>query len=99
MRITSFLTAGLGVAVSIAVLAIGLKITTPAWSAAEPPQQTSNRALKGDRSQLTPSQTRTAREVLVSKDPVAAVLPDGCESLISSIGEPSLAQVARTCES
>ena len=99
MRDNCVLPVGLGCALIIAILAIGLKISaTPAWSAADPAQQTVNRMLKGDR--LPPISVRMGSlEINGHVEPVAVPrLMEGCEAVVSSIGEPPLAQVAGSCQ-
>jgi hypothetical protein len=101
MRNHSFIAAGLGLAVTMAVLAVGLKISaTPTWSATDPAQQSINRSLKGDRSPLLPA--RTTNQTATSFPGDTIVVPellDGCEPVISSIGESLLARVAGSCQS
>jgi hypothetical protein len=93
----SFIAAGLGLALTMAVLAVGLKIsTTPAWSASDIAQQSINRSLKGDRS--APLTAR--REGGIGLPGAAIIAPellDGCESVISSIGDLPLSRVAGSC--
>ena len=93
----SFIAAGLGSALVMAVLAVGLKIsTTPAWPANDIAQQSINRSLKGDRS--APLTAR--RDGGIGLPAVTVAVPellDGCESVISSIGDLPLSRVAGSC--
>ncbi|MGE0037267.1 MAG: hypothetical protein AB7S93_16740 [Xanthobacteraceae bacterium] len=105
MQNRQIIAAGLGSALALIVCA-GLKVSaTPVTSAAamstfsasEATSQSSNRALKGDRSPLVQA------PVAVSSVPrdivVIPKLLDGCEAVISSIGNSPLAQVAGSCVS
>jgi hypothetical protein len=101
MQNHSFIAASLGLALTIAVLAVGMKIlATPAWSASDPALQSVNRTLKGDRSPLLPAWTGNRSATSFPGD--AVVVPellDGCEPVISSIGDSPLARVAGSCQS
>src|SRR4051812_42913214 len=101
MRNYSFIAAGLGLAVTMAMLAVGLKIAaTPAWSADNMALQSINRTLKGDRSPLMPA-ARGDRTVTSFPGDTVVVpeLLEGCEPVISSIGDSPLARVAGSCQS
>ena len=91
MRNHFLIAAGLGLALTIAVLAVGLKISaTPAWSASDPALQSVNRTLKGDRSPLMPALTGDRTATSFPGDTVVVPeLLDGCEPVISSIGRLS----------
>jgi hypothetical protein len=97
MRNHFFIAAGLGLALTMAVVAVGVKISA-AWSAGDPALQSTNRTLKGDRSPLLSAQTsyRSATSIL-GNDVVVPELLDGCEPSISSIGNSPLARVAGSC--
>jgi len=99
MRYHSFIGAGLGLALAMVILALGLKISaTPAWSASDPALQSINRALKGDRSRLLPARTGDRSATSFRGDIVVVPeLLDGCEPVISSIGNSLLARVAGSC--
>ena len=94
-----FIAASLGLALVVAVLAVGLKIAaTPAWSANDPALQSINRTLKGDRSPLLPARTGDRSVPSFPGDTVTVPeLLDGCEPVISSIGDSPLARVAGSC--
>ena len=106
MQNRHFIAAGLGSALALFAFA-GLKVSAaPAFSAAAmsassasaPASQISNYGLKSDRSALLRAPTGHQN---VAGVPGAIVvipeLPDGCEPVISSIGNSPLAQVARSC--
>jgi hypothetical protein len=101
MQNHSFIVAGLGLALTMAALVVGLKIAAPpAWSASDMALQSIDRTLKGDRSPLLPA--RTAVRTVISAPDDAVVVPellDGCEPVISSIGDSPLARVAGSCQS
>lgn len=94
MRYHPFIAAGLGLALTMAILADELKISaTPAWSASDPALQSISRTLKGDRSPLLPA--RTGDRIATSFPGDTVVVPellDGCEPVISSIGDSPLAR-------
>jgi hypothetical protein len=101
MRNHSFIAASLGLAFTMAVLAVGLKISaTPAWSAGDPALQSINRTLKGDRLPLLPARAGDRSPASFPGETVAVPeLLDGCEAVISSIGDSPLARVAGSCQS
>jgi hypothetical protein len=107
MKNRHFIAAGLGSALALIVCA-GLKVSaTPvtsaaaaAFSASDSAPQSSNRALKADRSPLVWVPVTDRGVTSVPRDIV--VIPellDGCEAVISSIGNSPLAQVAGSCVS
>ena len=100
MRNHSFITAGLGLALTLAVVAIGLKISaTPAWSASDTALQSINRTLKGDRSPLLPVRMGDRSATSLPVGPVAVQeLLDGCEPVVSSILDSPLTRVAGGCQ-
>jgi len=100
MRNHSFIAAGLGLAIAMAMLAVGLKIAaTPAWSASDVALKSINRTLKGDRPPLMPARTGDRTATSFPGDTVLVPeLLDGCESVISSIGDSPLARVAGSCQ-
>ncbi len=104
MRIHSFIAAGVGSALAMVALA-GLKIpATPAFSApatsaqsaSEPAFQIVNRTLKGDRSLGASISDRGATSV-PGDIVIVPELLDGCEPVISSIGNSPLARIAGSC--
>jgi hypothetical protein len=101
MKNHSFIAAGLGLALMMALLTIGLKISaTPAWSASDPAPQSINRTLKGDRSPLLSGRTGDRSATGFPGDIVVVPeLLDGCEPVISSIVDSPLARVAGSCQS
>jgi hypothetical protein len=107
MQNRHFIAAGLGSALAMIAFA-GLKVSaTPVSAAAvstfsvsEQASQSSNRAAKGDRSPLLRTLTSDHSVTSVARDIVVLPeLPDGCEAVISSIGNSPLAQVAGSCVS
>jgi hypothetical protein len=101
MRNHSFTVAGFGLALAMATLAIGLKISaTPAWSASAPASQSIDRTAKGDRSPLLPVRTGdlTANSFRGSTVVVPELL-DGCEAVVSSIGDTPLSRIVGSCVS
>ena len=101
MQRHSFLAAGLGFALAIAVLVVGLKVSaTPAWSASNLAVKSIDRTLKGDRSTLMPARTGTRSAISSQRDTVIVPeLLDGCEPVVSSIVDYPLARVAGSCQS
>lgn len=99
MKNYSFIAASLGLALTMAVLSVGLKISTmPAWSASDVAQQSINRTQKGDRSSLSPARVNGGISFPGSTVVVPELL-DGCEAVISSIGALPLSRVAGSCVS
>jgi hypothetical protein len=108
MQNRQFIAAGLGSALAMIALA-GLKVSAtpllsaaamPAFSTSEPALQRASRELKGDRSPLVRAPASDQSVTSVPRDVV--VIPellDGCEPVISSIGNSPLAQVAGSCVS
>lgn len=96
----SFMAAGLGLALAMAAFAVGLKISaTPAWSSG-PALQSVDRTLKGDWSPVITVITGPAIERSFPTDTAdVPELLDGCEPMISSIGNSPLARVAGSCQS
>jgi hypothetical protein len=108
MQNRQIIAAGLGSALALIVCA-GLKVSAApatsaaavsAFSASEPAPQSSNRALKGDRSPLVRAPASDQSMTRVPRDIVAVPeLLDGCEAVVSSIDNSPLAQVAGSCVS
>ena len=97
------LMAGLGLGLMMAALGVGLNVSaTPAWSASDrtasdPAPQTITRTLKGDRSPLAAVPTGDRSAASAPAATVVPELPDGCEPVISSIGDSPLARMAGRC--
>jgi hypothetical protein len=103
LRHSRYLVACCGAVCALAAFAIGLEVSST--TAAPSTGQNSaifNRTLKGDRLPLSPATTRNAvnRPVGTTTPPAAASrpeLPDGCEPVVSAIGQPPLARVPGRC--
>jgi hypothetical protein len=105
MQNRHFIAAGFGSALAMLAFA-GLNVsTTPAaaistFSSIDQASQKSNRALKGDRSPLLRTLTTGHGMTSVARDIVIVPeLPDGCEAIVSSIGNSPLTQIAGSCVS
>src|SRR5689334_4101764 len=96
-----FIAASLSLAFTVAALAVGLNISaTPAWPASDPALQSINRMLKGDRSPLLAAWPAERSASSFPGDTVVVPeLLDGCEPVISTIGDLPLARVAGSCQS
>ena len=94
-----------GAVFAVASFLIGLEVSSTATTAAPSVEQTTvNRALKSDRMQIVPSKSRNAVngpfEIKAPQAPAALPeLLDGCEPVISSIGQTPLAKIAGRCVS
>jgi hypothetical protein len=96
-----------GLMASVAALAIvsGLFMVDSATrSMADPPAQTVNRALKGDRlplglASLSHVENRPVEWPAPRPSIADLKLPDGCEAVVSSIANPELAHIAGRCVS
>jgi hypothetical protein len=90
-----------GVTLVAAVVALMLQdLTATARPQAE--RTLVNRTLKGDRLQVLPPGTRNRPAELDGRRTPAAAsprLPDGCESVVSTIGSSSLSRIAGRCVS
>lgn len=99
-----YLVGGFGAALAVASFFIGLEVS--ATTAAPAPQQSGpmvNRTLKADRQPMAPTKNRNAvndtREI---KAPAAAPrqeLLDGCEPVVSTIGQSPLSRIPGRCVS
>jgi hypothetical protein len=105
---------GAAFALAVAYFVVGVDVsTTTAAPAGDPGLQTVNRTLKADRLPMKPafrlptipaskSRRNAGNEPLEHDVPSAAPKPellDGCEPLVSPIGQSPLAQVAGRCVS
>jgi hypothetical protein len=94
-----------GAAFVIASLLIGLEVSaTIAAPSVTPSAPLMNRTLKGDRMPLIPAASRNAvNGPIQTKAPPAPTpkprLLDGCEPMVSAIGQSPLAQIAGRCVS
>jgi hypothetical protein len=103
LRHSRYLVACCGAALALAAFAIGLEVSST--TAAPSPNRNAasfNRTLKGDRLPAAPVTTRNAINGPVgTTTPPAAIsrpeLPDGCEPVVSAIGQPPLARVPGRC--
>ena len=103
MRRQSGYLVGLGAALAVSSFLISLEVSsTTAASSVEQPALTVNRTLKSDRMLIQPTKSRNAvNGPLEIKSPPAAkpVLLEGCEPVVSAIGQPPLSKVAGRCVS
>jgi len=92
-----------GAAFAVSSFLIGLEVSATTAAPSHESASLVNRALKGDRLPLVPTKGRTAVNTPVEvKAPVPAPRPqllDGCEPVVSAIGQPPLAQIAGRCVS
>ena len=103
MRHSRFFVGCCGAVFAVASFLIGLEVSaTTAAPSTDRTATSVNRALKGDRLPLTPGRSRNAvNGPLELKTPPASrpELLDGCEPVVSSIGQSPLAQIAGRCVS
>src|SRR5262245_59769301 len=103
LRHSRYLVACCGVASALAAFAVGLEASsTTAAASAELNAAGFDRTLKGDRLPTAPAATRNAVNGPVgttapSASPPRPELPDGCEPVVSAIGQPPLARVPGRC--
>jgi hypothetical protein len=98
-RHSRFLVGGCGVAFAAASFLIGLEVSANTVAPSfESPAPVFNRTLKGDRLPLTPAKSRNAVNGPSIKALPAALL-DGCEAVVSAIGQSPLARVPGRCVS
>ena len=83
-----------GAAFAVACFVIGLEVSaTTAAPSASQTSLTINRTLKSDRMPLVPGPAET------NAPTTAPLLLDGCEPMVSAIGQSPLAQIAGRCVS
>jgi hypothetical protein len=103
MRHSRFFVGCCGAVFAVASFLIGLEVSaTTAAPSTDRTATSVNRTLKGDRLPLTPSKSRNAvNGPFEFKAPPASrpELLDGCEPVVSSIGQSPLAQIAGRCVS
>ena len=104
LRHSRYLVGCCGVAFGLVSFLVGLEVlgSTPASSVEQQSPAGINRALKGDRLPLVSDRSRNAdngpSEIKPPQVPAARPeLLDGCESIVSTIGQPPLARVAGRC--
>ena len=103
LRNSRYVVGGAGAAFAVACFLVGLEVsaTTAAPSLGQN-ATTVNRTLKSDRMQVTPTNSRNAVngpiEIKAPPAPKPRLL-DGCEPMVSAIGQSPLAQVAGRCVS
>jgi hypothetical protein len=102
LRHSRFLVGCCGAAFAIVSFLIGLEVSaTTAAPSLDKSTPVVNRMLKSDRLPLVPSQNRNAVngpvEIKTPPAPAKPRLLDGCEPMISSIGQSPLAQVPGRC--
>jgi hypothetical protein len=104
-RNSGYLVGCFGAAFAIASFVIGLEISsTTAAPSVDPTASSVNRTLKGDRMPLIPGTSRNAVngpfQIKAPQTPASVPeLLDGCEPVISSIGQTPLAKIAGRCVS
>ena len=100
-RNSGYLVGCCGVAFAVAAFVIGLEVSaTTAAPSVEPAAPVINRAHKGDRLPLIPAKSRNAVNGPQEKAPAPKPrLLDGCEAVVSAIGQSPLAQVPGRCVS
>jgi len=111
-RRSQFLLGGCGAAFALAIayFLVGVDVsTTTAATSADPGLQSVNRALKGDRLEIKPAtrlpgtpaskSRRNAGNEQHELDAPRQELLDGCEPIVSPIGQSPLAQIAGRCVS
>jgi hypothetical protein len=103
MRHSRFFVGCCGAVFAVASFLIGLEVSaTTAAPSTDRTATSVNRTLKGDRLPLTPGKSRNAvNGPFEIKAPPASrpELLDGCEPVVSSIGQSPLAQIAGRCVS
>ena len=103
MRHSRFFVGCCGAVFAVASFLIGLEVSaTTAAPSTDRTATSVNRTLKGDRLPLPPGKSRNAvNGPFESKAPPASrpELLDGCEPVVSSIGQSPLAQIAGRCVS
>jgi hypothetical protein len=103
MRHSRFFVGCCGAVFAVASFLIGLEVSaTTAAPSTDRTATSVNRTLKGDRLPLVPGKSRNAvNGPLELKAPAASrpELLDGCEPVVSSIGQSPLAQIAGRCVS
>jgi hypothetical protein len=101
-RNSGYLVGCCGVAFAVASFVIGLEVSaTTAAPSVEPAAPTINRTHKGDRLPLVPAKSRNAVNGPLEKAQPAPRprLLDGCEPMVSAIGQSPLAQIPGRCVS
>ena len=102
LRSSRYFVGGAGAAFAVACFLIGLEVsaTTAAPSLGQN-VTTVNRTLKSDRMQVTPANSRNAVNgpIEIKAPAPKPRLLDGCEPMVSAIGQSPLAQVAGRCVS
>src|SRR5262249_36189403 len=104
VRHSGFLVGCAGAVLAVASFLVGLEVSSTATTAAPSVEQTTvNRTLKGDRLPLVPGKSRNAVNGIEINGPqTPAAVPellDGCEPVVSSIGQTPLAKIAGRCVS
>lgn len=101
-RNSGYLVGCFGVAFAVASFVIGLEVSaTTAAPSVEPAAPIVNRTHKSDRLPLVPAKSRNAVNGPFEKAPPAPKprLLDGCEPVVSAIGQSPLAQIPGRCVS
>jgi hypothetical protein len=105
LRNSRYVVGGAGAAFAVACFLIGLEVSaTTAAPSLHQNTTTVNRVLKADRMQVVPVNSRNAvngpTEIKAPAKPAARPrLLDGCEPMVSAIGQSPLAQIPGRCVS
>jgi hypothetical protein len=102
LRHSRYLVACCGAIFGLASFLIGLEVSATTAASVDPSPAGFNRTLKGDRLPLVPGKSRNAVngpiEIKAPRAPAPRPeLLDGCEPVVSTIGQPPLARVAGRC--
>jgi hypothetical protein len=105
LRHSQYLAGCCGVVFAVAAFVVGLEVSaTTAAPSLEQSVPAVNRTLKSDRMPLAPTKSRNAVNgpAETKTPPAPAAKPrllDGCEPMVSAIGQPALAQIPGRCVS
>jgi hypothetical protein len=102
-RQSGFIVGCCGAAFAIAAFVVGLEVSaTTAAPSVEQPGPVMIRTLKGDRLPLLPAKSRNAVNgpyEIIKAPPAKPELLDGCEPVVSAIGQSPLARIPGRCVS
>jgi len=100
LRHSRFIVGCAGAAFAVASFFIGLEVSaTTAAPAVDRSAPMVNRTLKGDRQPLIPAKSRNAVNNEIKAPAPKPQLLDGCEPVVSQIGQSPLAQIPGRCVS
>ena len=102
LRHSRYVVAGCGAMFAAASFLIGLEVSATTAAPSLEPSAFVNRALKGDRLSLAPIQSRNFSNGTVGTTAPRAPAPrqellEGCEPIVSAIGQPPLSRVPGRC--